>query len=374
MRAEPTDVRSDPRLMTFTAATMYGAAALDGAVEGLLPGDPPFSVIPVVVVAAIFVLLLTVGQRIPRRWLALLGPLGVALAAVALATTHGPGDVAVLYMLPVLWTSLFFGRRGAVTIVACVGLFHAVALLSLPAGAGNPARWVDVMVVAVAVALVVIWLGERNEALVARLRQESHTDSLTGLLNRRGFDERAKLALAHARRARTSLAMATFDVDYFKRINDEWGHEAGDRVLARIGAAIASHTRVIDVAARMGGEEFTVLLAGADAAEAGALAERVRAALALPDPSGTPSVRVSAGVAACEAPADIETCLRHADSALYQAKRSGRDRVVTFREDGPGHGLQPAADADARAAREQALLTGPAPGRPVGRAHAARRT
>jgi diguanylate cyclase (GGDEF)-like protein len=318
--------------MAYTAAAMYGAAALDGAVEGLLPDDPPFAILPVIVVAVVFALLVLWGQRLPRWGFALLGPLGVLLAAFAVATNDGPGDVAVLYTLPVVWTSFFFGRRGAAAIVACVAAAHAIALLSLPAGEGNPARWVDVMVVACVVALVVVALEERNAALQARLEQESRTDALTGLLNRRGFDERSALALAHTRRARSSLAVVTFDVDYFKRVNDEWGHDVGDRVLARIGGLIAMHTRATDVAARMGGEEFTVLLTGSDVAEAREFAARVRTALASEDRLSTPAVRMSAGVAACEAPPDIETCLQQADSALYEAKRAGRDRVMTYRE------------------------------------------
>jgi diguanylate cyclase (GGDEF)-like protein len=130
--------------------------------------------------------------------------------------------------------------------------------------------------------------------------------------------------------------VVTFDIDYFKRVNDEWGHDVGDRVLTRIGEVIAAHTRVTDVAARMGGEEFTVLLAGSDANEARELSARIRGALAVADASDTPPVRMSAGVAACAAPADIETCLQQADSALYEAKRSGRDRVVTYQAERSG--------------------------------------
>jgi diguanylate cyclase (GGDEF)-like protein len=197
------------------------------------------------------------------------------------------------------------------------------------------------MVVACVVALVVLALEERNTSLLARLQQESRTDALTGLLNRRGFDERAALALAHTRRNRAPLAVVTFDVDYFKRVNDEWGHDVGDRVLARIGEVIAEHTRVTDVAARMGGEEFTVLLAGGDTAEARALSARIRAALAAPGPSGTPAVRISAGIASCDEPGDVETCLQHADSALYEAKLAGRDRVAIYEAARPLRRSQP---------------------------------
>ncbi|HST33154.1 MAG TPA: GGDEF domain-containing protein, partial [Solirubrobacteraceae bacterium] len=221
-----------------------------------------------------------------------------------------------------------------------------LVLISLPAASSYSARWVDVMTGASLVALVALALMERNESLVVQLAAESRTDALTGLLNRRGFDERAALAQAHTRRAGGSLALVTFDLDYFKRVNDEWGHEMGDRVLARTGAVIGELVRETDVAARVGGEEFTVLLPLTDAHEAEAFTQRVRRALAATDPDGTPLVRVSAGVSVCASPAAIETCLQRADSALYQAKRSGRDRTVTFDEGAPDIERTPAAAAE----------------------------
>src|SRR5205809_796831 len=99
------DIRSNRRIMAYTAAAIYGIAGLDGAIEGLLPSDPPFSLLPVVVVFVMFALLMAVGPRLPRRGMALLGPLGAALIAYALVTTPGPGDAAFLYALPVFWTT-----------------------------------------------------------------------------------------------------------------------------------------------------------------------------------------------------------------------------------------------------------------------------
>lgn len=314
-------------MMAYTASAIYGAGALDGTVEGFLPGDPKFSLVPVVVALLIFAALLTVGPRMPRWGLGLLGPLGVALIACALATTPGAGDGAVLYALPVLWTTLFFGRRGAITIIACVGFGHAIALLLLPATSSYPGRWVDVMVSVCSIAAVILALERRNELLLTRLAGEARTDALTGLLNRRGFDERASVELAHARRDGGQVAIATFDIDYFKHINDEWGHETGDRVLARIGEILGTECREIDVAARLGGEEFTVLLPGGDSADADAFTQRIRLALAVGD-SDLPTVRISAGVVSTDRPATIQHILQRADSALYEAKRSGRDRTI----------------------------------------------
>jgi diguanylate cyclase (GGDEF)-like protein len=319
------------RLMAYTAAAMYGGAAFDGAIEGLIPGDPSFALAPVLVAAVMVALLVVFGPRLPRLALAPLGPIGVVLIAYAMAAVPGAGDGAVLYMWPVLWSTFFFARRGAISIVACIGAADAVMLLALPAASSYPGRWVDVMVSASVVAGVVLTLVNRNDRLLSRLAEEARTDALTGLLNRRGFDERAALELAHARRNGTSLAIVCFDLDYFKRVNDEWGHEVGDRVLQRIAGHLSTHTREVDIAARFGGEEFVVLLPGSTSADAEAFADRVRLALAVEDPDGLPTVRASVGILAALAPQSIEEVLQGADSALYAAKRAGRDRTMVFR-------------------------------------------
>jgi diguanylate cyclase (GGDEF)-like protein len=323
----------DKRLMAFTAAAMYGGAALDGAVEGLIPGDPSFAVGPVIAAGAIVSLLVLGGSRLPRAALSLLGPLGVVLIAVALAATPGAGDGAVLYMWPVLWSTFFFGRRGAIAILACVGAAHAIVLLELPAASGYPGRWVDVMVSVAVVAVVILMLLRRNDELLEDLATEARSDALTGLLNRRGFDERASLELARARRDGSPVAIAAFDLDHFKRVNDEWGHDVGDRVLIRTAQAISTEAREIDVVARFGGEEFVALLPGADTAAAHAFAERVRDVLAGERFSRLPIVRISAGILSARAPASIDELLRGADSALYAAKRGGRDQSVIFQRE-----------------------------------------
>jgi len=321
-------LRLNKRLMAYTAAAMYGGAAFDGSIEGFLPGDPGFAIAPVLVAVATTLVLVIIGPRLPRLALAALGPIGVAMIAYALSATTGAGDGAVLYMWPVLWTTFFFGRRGAISIVAFIGVAHAITLLVLPAASSYPGRWVDVMVSVSVVAVVVLTLVRRNDLLLTQLAEDARTDALTGLLNRRGFDERASLELAHARREGRSIAVITFDIDHFKRINDEFGHEIGDRVLARAGALLAVQSRDIDVAARFGGDEFVVLLPGCASDDAELFAERVRGALAVDHPAELPTVGVSAGILAAVAPASIAVMLQGADSALYNAKRAGRDRTV----------------------------------------------
>lgn len=321
-------LRMNKRLMAYTAAAMYGGAAFDGSIEGFLPGDPSFAIMPVLFSIAATAVLVLVGPRLPRPALAALGPIGVAMIAYALSATAGAGDGAILYVWPVLWMTFFFGRRGAISIVACVGVAHALTLLSLPAASSYPGRWVDVMVSVSVVAVVVLTLVRRNDLLLTRLADEARTDALTGLLNRRGFDERASLELAHSKREDGSIAAIAFDIDYFKRINDELGHEVGDRVLECMGALLAAQSRDIDVAARFGGDEFVVLLPASSSTDAEVFAQRVRRALAAKHRGGLPAVRVSAGIVAAVAPHDVETLLQGADTALYNAKRAGRDRTV----------------------------------------------
>lgn len=323
-------LRSDRRLMAYTAAGMYGGAAALNLIESVTPGGPSVSVAPGLAAIGLFAAIVAVGPRLPRPALAALAPLGVALIAFALGTTDAPGDGAVLYMWPVLWMSFFFGRRGAIAIVACVAAAHGVALLALPSAEGYVDRWIDVMGSVCVVATVVQTLAHRNERLHAQLASEARTDPLTGLLNRRGFDERAAVELAHAKRGdESSLAVATFDLDHFKLVNDRFGHDTGDRVLSHLSAVLAANAREIDVVARVGGEEFVVLLPGASVAGAVEFTERIRRAIAADD-GGLPAIQVSAGVAAAAPPSEMGSLLQQADTALYAAKRNGRNRTSVF--------------------------------------------
>jgi diguanylate cyclase (GGDEF)-like protein len=314
--------------MAYSVAAMYAAAICIDVIDGLIPGGSGLSLTPDLVGLGIVGVILAVGPRLPRWALASFAPIGVALLGYAVASVPGAGDGAVLYMWPVLWTVFFFGLPGAIWIVACIGLAHGVVLLSLAPADGYFDRWVDVMASVSIVAALVQVLTRRNDQLQARLASEARTDKLTGLLNRRGFEERASVELAHARREARSVAIALFDIDHFKHVNDEWGHATGDRVLTRVGAILTSRSRDVDVVARFGGEEFVALLPGSDSANADLFTERIRLALAAADPSGLPAVRVSAGVAAAAGPSDLEALLHRADAALYTAKRSGRDRTV----------------------------------------------
>jgi len=329
MRGSVDQIRGNRRLRAYTAAAMFGCGALIGVVEDFIPGGAPVSIAAGLIALVAAAGLATAGPRLPDWACALLGPFAVGLVAYALTFNAGPGDGAVLYMWPVLWTVFFFGRRGAIAIVTCIAVAHGGVLLSLTAPAGYFNRWIDVMASTTIVAAIFELLVTRNERLVERLAGEARIDALTGALNRRGFDERAAIELAHARREQRSLALVILDIDYFKQVNDEWGHDTGDLVLAALARLLASLSRDVDAVARIGGEEFVVLMPGATAQDADAFTERIRDALAHPRvQDNLPTIRVSAGVAADDPPASIEALLQTADRGLYIAKRNGRNRTV----------------------------------------------
>jgi diguanylate cyclase (GGDEF)-like protein len=162
------------------------------------------------------------------------------------------------------------------------------------------------------------------------------TDELSGLASRRYFETR--LAEEWERRARygAPLAVALFDLDRFKGLNDSLGHAAGDRAIRRFGQILAGAVRATDVACRYGGEEFAILFPASDAASARAVAERVRKALAAERFEFAETafrITVSAGVAdaGVEGPAEREELLFRADEALYAAKEAGRNRIEVWR-------------------------------------------
>jgi diguanylate cyclase (GGDEF)-like protein/PAS domain S-box-containing protein len=180
-------------------------------------------------------------------------------------------------------------------------------------------------------------VSDKREAIDLR-RKSVFCDHLTGVANRRAFFEAAELELNRNRRTPRPTALILFDADHFKLINDRYGHPAGDCVLRQLGAALSSTFRQVDVVARVGGEEFAVLLPSSTLAGATAVAERLRQ-LVESQPAEcegeTISYTVSAGIAAIEAgeSIDLDTFIKRADRALYAAKANGRNRVECWSGD-----------------------------------------
>ncbi len=161
------------------------------------------------------------------------------------------------------------------------------------------------------------------------LSRKALTDALTDLPNRRGFLEQGGMLVALAVRGERPISVMMIDVDHFKRVNDTYGHLIGDDVLRAVGQAIAGALRASDLAGRMGGEEFGVVMPDTDLDHAETVAERVRAAVAGVVVGTVTGISASIGVATREAmETDIAQVLRRADDAVYRAKRGGRNRSV----------------------------------------------
>jgi diguanylate cyclase (GGDEF)-like protein len=190
---------------------------------------------------------------------------------------------------------------------------------------------VGMSVAALLAALVLIW--GRNDRMQELRRQASH-DSLTGLKNRRRFEEDLRAELARSGRYGVPGALLMLDLDHFKQVNDTLGHPAGDRVIAEIADAMRGRTRETDVLARLGGDEFAVILPRCDLEKAQGVAAEIAAAVRerMSGEQGMPPVTTSVGIApfAPGRPLSYEAVLAKADAALYAAKGSGRDTVRTF--------------------------------------------
>ena len=166
------------------------------------------------------------------------------------------------------------------------------------------------------------------EAANRALDLQARTDALTGLLNRRGFESQMAFAMALARRSTRPLSVIAVDVDHFKRVNDTYGHEAGDEVLRRLARTLETRLRGSDVIARLGGEEFVALLPDTDLEGARAIAQTLVTAMAQQQDPVVGTITVSAGVASMRGADDTGAAiLRRSDIALYEAKGQGRNRV-----------------------------------------------
>ena len=173
-----------------------------------------------------------------------------------------------------------------------------------------------------------VGLAISNAAAWDRLDHQASTDALTGIANRRVFDDRLRAELARAERHEREVSLALFDLDHFKRINDAYGHHIGDRALTRFASVLAKYARRGDVVARVGGEEFAWLMPETDHDGAFAAAERVRTAIELERDEEFGGISVSVGVVIADSLSTAESLVRAADRALYEAKESGRNTTV----------------------------------------------
>jgi diguanylate cyclase (GGDEF)-like protein len=263
----------------------------------------------------------------PHRWAAGGWAVSGLMIAGSVALTGAADSPAVMWLaLPAVTLGARFELRGVV-----IGVAYLIALMMLSTMALEPQTVFerpDHLIFPIALVITTAIFSAATQASDREHRREAVLDPLTGLLNRAAllarFDELEQLA-GHGEHA--SLGMLVADVDHFKRVNDEHGHPAGDAVLRDIAYAMRKALRAFDLVYRIGGEEFVVLLPGADLERTIEVGERLRLAVA-ESRSGDLAVTMSLGAAAARGRAvRFADLYAAADAALYAAKRSGRDRV-----------------------------------------------
>ena len=286
-------------------------------------------------------------QHLPRPVVLLLGMALIAAIAWLDSVTGPKVALNVFYLLPVMLVAWATASTGygllAVLATFLVGPLEAYrngyAFYSLPVALWNAGMRTAVF------CIVLVLLAELRR-LVTRLREQSLTDELTGVANRRAFTLVAGREIERSRRYAHQLSLAYLDIDDFKGVNDRRGHAVGDRVLIALANAARGAARSVDTVARLGGDEFVVLLpeTGEDAALP--LADRLREVCSQAAGAGAEPVTCSVGVVTYEQPPnDVEELVARADALMYQAKAEGGDdvrqacvgrvRVEDRRRDGP---------------------------------------
>ncbi len=270
------------------------------------------------------------------RWLERRSPLDVLslsllmlIPVVAVDFKLGPYvSLNLLALAPVFLVACFGGRAVAYTYSAIAGFCWFVdSYPILPQGSEGVVIWS--LASKIATYLLMAELSSRIRDMIRRQAALARTDGLTGLSNHRDLRVRAERLIAVAQRERTPISAAYIDCDNFKQINDRFGHAAGDAVLKAVAHVLSSSTRPADVAARVGGDEF-VLVMPTTSREGGRLAvARIQRALSAAMESIGQHVTFSIGAATFDSPpADVDEMLARIDECQYRAKKSGKDRFV----------------------------------------------
>jgi diguanylate cyclase (GGDEF)-like protein len=253
--------------------------------------------------------------------------MNLIVTSIAAALSGGPQSPLLPWLvIPIIALAGRFDSRGVWWGTGLVALcILAVIATDVPAFLDDPAPAMVVMPLAIALAS----FGSALNVAELRQRRASALDPLTGLLNRRSLTDRFGELAEQARLSGEPIALIVLDIDHFKRINDEYGHSRGDTVLREIATALRGELRSFELAYRLGGEEFLVVLPAIDVEHGTGVAERLRLRLAGLNPDGVP-ITASLGVSAGRGEdLEFDALFDAADRALYAAKDAGRDRVCT---------------------------------------------
>ncbi len=325
--------------MWRVAGLLLGFGATIGAMALLAPHPETFddralwtNIVASYVAAAGCVAL---APRLPSWPLYIVVGGAVFVITRAAYSTHDPNGFYALFNVWIgLYTVFFFSRKVAIGYLVAIAAAYAWLLFHFDTPSGL-ARWITGMgTVCLGAFMIDSLLGRVRQIasdnadlaaerakLAASLAEVARTDELTGLGNRRAWEEEIARELTRAERDETPLCVAIVDLDYFKQYNDLNGHIAGDRLLKELASAWTRELRATDVLARYGGEEFALALPGCSLEDATTLIERLRSAT----PAGE---TCSAGIVLWDGEETAEDMIGRADMALYGAKESGRDRIV----------------------------------------------
>ncbi|PYQ09120.1 MAG: hypothetical protein DMF83_04555 [Acidobacteria bacterium] len=313
-----------PRDRLMAALSTVGVVFLiPFAVHDFLRGRYPLAAAIAVVVVALAVDAFAIHRKRqpPIPYALLLVPMAAAIT-ISLRTQ---GVIGAFWCYPVVLFFHFVLSRWMANLCSIALLVDATLMVHRYLGMRITVRFG----VSLAMTIVIINIIQSIiRELQGRLLTLAITDPLTGAFNRRHMDGRLAESIQIARRSGRPVSALMIDIDHFKRINDEHGHEAGDGVLQGLVALVNERSRQIDLMFRMGGEEFVLLLPATGEAEAARLAEELRASIAGAPLLGGRPVTVSIGVAELRADDTRESWIKRADEAMYKAKEGGRNRVA----------------------------------------------
>jgi len=282
------------------------------------------------VACAVAGILFVVPHRIPPwgyQAILALGTVGISVGIWV--NGRATSDDEMFYLWGVLFVFYYFSRRQAVVQMGLVAAGYAAALIAQGGDLSQAAvRWLVTLGGLGVAGLVVVALRDRATRQIRRLAVAARTDALTGLLDRSGFEGEFAAAASTARRAGSRVSLLMADLDHFKQVNDRFGHDAGDRALQRVAELLRDRSRAGDRAARLGGEEFALIVPDSGPEQAVRMAERLRDDVRAAFADDAVPITVSVGVAVYpDDAADLTDLVRTADRGLYAAKRAGRDRV-----------------------------------------------
>lgn len=276
------------------------------------------TILVVVIAGAGFYALQTGDTRYPGMLLVIV----TTSAATLMAILHSAG---LSWMYVALVASFFLVDR----VTASLATLLALAILVIHGGAfHSPLQMSSFLITALLVSLFSFIFAYRSEMQRRQLVALASQDPLTGLQNRRAMEQELQIAIETRRRQKTPCGLVMIDIDHFKDINDAGGHETGDQVLMAFARMLRRSTRQVDRIFRFGGEEFVLLMPGADVAALGRITEKLRCAASALSELAPAAVTISLGGAALEEGEDWQRWLARADAALYRAKERGRDCAV----------------------------------------------